>query len=162
MPLLMPQWNKIMADADLTITRFCYADTGTFGMMTVSGYHLYTVEQPWNGNKQGASCIPEGDYTCKPAYYHRGGYKAIEIFGNNPEWIKDGRSKILIHKANWPHQLRGCIAPVSDWGCVSDMVGGPDSGNAFKIVMDAFGSNDFLLRIQRISLPDMEKYLDAN
>lgn len=127
---------------DLTIERFCYAFDGTFGTVEIGGYELYTVEQPWNDNKRGASCIPEGSYTCVPSFYHRGNYKAIEIMG-----VPGGRTRILFHKANWPHQLRGCIAPVSDWGCVSDMIGGPNSGNAFAILMEHFGDHEFQLEV---------------
>jgi hypothetical protein len=126
----------------LTITRFCYADDGTFGTMNVAGYKLYTVEQPWNDNRQGVSCIPEGEYVCKPDYYHRGGYPAIEITD-----VPGGRSRILMHKANWPHQLRGCIAPVWDWGCVNDIVGGPNSGKAFDLLMEHYGQDAFYLSI---------------
>lgn len=129
----------------LVITRFCYASDGTYGTMTVGGYQLFTVEQAWNNNRVGASCIPEGTYRCAPSYYHRGGYPAIEVFG-----VPGGRTRILFHKANWPHQLRGCIAPVSDWGCVSDMVGGADSARAFQILMDNYGDREFDLEIKRI------------
>lgn len=125
----------------LAIERFAYTPEGTFGRMTINGYTLYTVEQPWNGNLVGASCIPQGVYECVPSYYHRGGYKAVEVTG------VAGRSQIKIHKANWPHQLRGCIAPVSDFGCVSDMVGGSNSSRAFKMFMEEYGSERFTLRI---------------
>lgn len=139
---------------DLTITRFCYAPDGTFGSMTIDGYDLYTIEQPWNNNKKGASCIPEGLYTCVPSFYHRGGYKAVEITG-----VPGGRTRILFHKANWPHQLRGCIAPVSDWGCVNDMIGGPDSGNAFTIFMDHYGDHSFVLLVTHTTIDFEDHWL---
>ncbi len=132
---------------ELVIERFCYAEDGTFGRYSLGGYHWFTIEQPWNNNMAGASCIPEGSYICKPDFFHRGNYKSVEITD-----VPGGRSRILFHKANWPHQLRGCIAPVSEWGCVGDMVGGPNSKRAFDFFMAELGSKVFKLKVTRTDL----------
>jgi hypothetical protein len=48
--------------------------------------------------------IPDGTYTCKRDWYHRGNYETFEI-------IVEGRDRILVHGANYADQLEGCIAP---------------------------------------------------
>lgn len=62
-----------------------------------------TLELPWKNNANNISCIPEGEY--------------IAEVHNSPNfgkclWLKEveDRSEILIHPANYVHQLRGCIA----------------------------------------------------
>lgn len=63
----------------------------------------YALERLWEGNKRRVSCIPSGQYKTKP-YSSRRYPKVCEI--QNVE----NRDKILIHAANYPHQLMGCIA----------------------------------------------------
>jgi hypothetical protein len=62
-----------------------------------------TLELPWRENRREVSCIPEGEYVLK----HRQSKK----YGKHLH-IKHvpGRSYILIHSANYFHQLLGCIA----------------------------------------------------
>lgn len=129
--------------APVTLERFAYAPSGTFGMMSLpSGMTLFTAEQPWNDNRPRRSCIPEGEYWCKPRRYNRGDYDAIEILD------VEGRKHILFHKANWPHQLMGCIAPGVSFGCVSGMVGVPSSGTAFDALMKELGTKKWRLNIR--------------
>jgi len=89
---------------NLTLTRFAYLDNGVFGRLVLpSGIRLYTVERPWLDNATSVSCIPEGRYRIKPRHYFGGGYDAYEIC-NVP-----GRTHILFHVANWPHDVEGCV-----------------------------------------------------
>ncbi len=62
------------------------------------------MERPWLNNAVRLSCIPAGVYT---VVRHDSPSKG-ECF-----WIKDvpNRTHILIHVANWAHELMGCIAP---------------------------------------------------
>lgn len=67
----------------------------------------YSIELPWEGNKRGISCIPEGRYELRRRFSKRFRWH-LEVCG------VEGRSFILIHSANYAiRDLRGCIAPVS-------------------------------------------------
>ena len=92
---------------------------GTFGVLLVDGQKFaVTCEQPWNDNAHGASCIPVGDYELHPydsaahgqtVVFHN---PALNIYGTPadiPAGV-NGRSLCEIHSANWPFQLRGCVA----------------------------------------------------
>jgi hypothetical protein len=93
--------------------------TGEYGRLLIDGALICaTCEQPWNKNKQGASCIPAGDYRLLPFDSPAHGHTVVfhnpllKIYGT-PEMIPPGvagRSLCEIHNANWPFQLRGCIA----------------------------------------------------
>ena len=88
----------------LTLDRLAYLDQGTFGrLLFPSGISLYTVERPWINNAPRISCIPEGEYSLVPKQFFRGGYQTYELVE------VPGRSHILIHIANWPHEVEGCI-----------------------------------------------------
>jgi len=64
---------------------------------------LESLELPWLGNKPMESCIPAGDYLCRRSYYNRGGYDAYEITA------VPNRTHILIHVANYPRDVVGCV-----------------------------------------------------
>lgn len=128
----------------LTLVRWCYADFGTFGRLSIAGETVYTVERAWLGNEPFVSCIPEGVYRCRSRWYYKGDYEAIEIT-QVPR-----RSAILIHKANWPRQLAGCVAP-NAWlapGDESCPMRGVNSREAFAMLMNAVGGRDFMLEIK--------------
>lgn len=104
---------------------------------------MYSIECPWLDNKVNLSSIPDGVYICKPDYYHGGDYPAVEITG------VPGRTRILFHMANWPYQLKGCIAlnariGPGNWACP---MRGFSSKPAFEHFMAHFGSEDFLLNL---------------
>ena len=95
------------------------SDHGEYGQMLIDGQvFCATCEQPWNDNRFGASCIPEGTYELLPydspahgktVVFHN---PSLKIFGT-PRMIPpgmSGRSLCEIHNANWPFQLRGCVA----------------------------------------------------
>lgn len=64
-----------------------------------------TLELPWRKNAKSISCIPVGKYKVRYRYseIHR-----IKV----AYWLPDvpNRTGILIHSANEPHELQGCIA----------------------------------------------------
>lgn len=77
----------------------------TLGIIILNGeFVCCTVERPWLDNIQNKSCIPCGIYLIEWGYSER--------FGESLR-LRDvpGRSGILIHKANFAKELRGCIAP---------------------------------------------------
>jgi len=99
----------------LLIERFAYTRYGTLGQFDLEaddGAGLvagYTVELPWRDNRVNESCIPVG------------GYRAIRhdspTFGSTL-WLQDvpERTEILVHVANSPADLDGCIGPGDDYG----------------------------------------------
>lgn len=93
----------------ILIERFAYTKYGTVGILHYRQFSAYTIELPWLHNRVGESCIP-------PA-----AYKAIrhESPRHGPSlWIKGvpGRSEILMHVANGPHELDGCIGVGNAYG----------------------------------------------
>ena len=62
-----------------------------------------TLELPDKNNHPEISCIPTGEYTCKPY--------SSEKYPNTWQVMDvTGRSLILIHKGNFLLDIRGCIA----------------------------------------------------
>lgn len=99
-----------MKAKSLTIIRFSGEKNQTLGSGVLLSaqldtlFEFKTVELPWKDNERRISCIPPGIYTA--------------IKHHSPKfgpclWIQDvpGRSEILIHPANFWHDLLGCIAP---------------------------------------------------
>lgn len=129
---------------DLNLTRFCYAPTGTFGEFDCGIAKLYTVERPWLDNVPTLSCIPEGDFLCKPKHFNHGGYNAVEITN-----VKN-RDNILFHIANKPLEVLGCIGVGLQLGIVDNSWAVLNSAAAFKIFMEEFGLEPFNLHIWQI------------
>jgi hypothetical protein len=85
-----------------------YLEKGTNGALFYNGaFVCFTIELPWNDNKKGLSCIPEGTYTL-------GIRQSVKFQEHLIVQGVVGRASILIHPANNAlKELRGCIAPVS-------------------------------------------------
>lgn len=118
----------------ITVTRRAQdidSDYGVFGLLEVDGAIAgYTTEQPWRDNAKGRSCVPAGEYELLPHNSTKYGPVVVlsnpdlDVYpyeGDVPE-AKRGvaRATCLIHAANWPDQLQGCIAP----GAKITMIGG--------------------------------------
>ncbi len=124
------------------IERFCYSIKGTFGWLTTpSGARYATVERPWLKNERGESCIPIGLYFCEPRRFNKGGYDAIHI-----KDVPD-RSHILMHIANFPDEVEGCIGINRRHGVLDNQWAGIDSRNAFRSLMQEMGGKKFKLSI---------------
>jgi hypothetical protein len=117
---------------DLMLVRWAYGRTFTLGSLPIAGQVLATIERPWIpdpdtdtelAGKENESCVPDGEYTLRPHYSEK--YPAdswayalvnpgLGVYYSDadiPAGQKYGRSKILIHPANYVRQLQGCIAP---------------------------------------------------
>lgn len=143
-----------MATPDATLWRYAYCEFGTYGFWDLpDGTRVWTCEQPWRQNAVGASCIPEGTYRCVPGYFNRKSMDVIEITTDGHKFIVNGvvRDEILVHPANWPSQLRGCVAPGlhlmgRDTSKPIEQFGvGATSGAAFAKIMAAWGGKTFSL-----------------
>lgn len=98
-------------DGQLKLARFDRLDEGVFGKLIFpDGWWCYTVERPWLDNKPNVSCIPDGVYYLGLRYsptvqrITRGRYSE----GWEVQDVPD-RTFIMVHPANWPTDLNGCI-----------------------------------------------------
>lgn len=120
--------------ANVTIKR-AYLPSGTFGDLYVDDQFVcYTVERPWLNNKANVSCIPEGLYQLEAYLSPSHGHSFI-VSGNTVEKFTNASQKrwgILLHAANLPRQLAGCIAPVNHLGIIKGQYGGLSSRAAVE------------------------------
>jgi hypothetical protein len=88
---------------EVMLKRVSYTRKGTFGVLTKGGTPLcVTLEDPWEGNERGVSCIPVGRYRVEK---HSGTkFKDAWVLKNVP-----GRTAILIHIGNSIEDTSGCI-----------------------------------------------------
>ena len=136
--------------AEILLERFNYgfnvdnAVSGTFGRMYLpSGQILYTCERPWMGNQPSVSCIPEGEYTLLKRE------SPVVVRSTDGKYIEGwevcevpGRTYIMIHPANWPHQLQGCISVGVRYTKIMDKLGVSHSRDAFDIFMSTLSGED--------------------
>jgi hypothetical protein len=87
------------------------------GILTLDNHTWFTIEQPWNNNLQGHSCVPKGTYELIPhnSPKHPNTWAlhnpSNNIYAEESMAPVGGRFDCLIHPANWAFQLEGCIAP---------------------------------------------------
>lgn len=86
----------------IVLERFCYHPEGTLGVIRLDGDLFYSIEKPWLDNARSVSCIPVGTYQT--------GWRKSPKFGQTWQ-IEDvtDRTYILIHVANYPSDVHGCI-----------------------------------------------------
>lgn len=87
----------------MKLTRFVKNSEVTLGRLDFAGKHFFTVERPWLDNKPNVSCIPDGNYKVKRVDSPKFGDDMWEIIN-----VAD-RTHILIHVANSPHNVKGCV-----------------------------------------------------
>ena len=93
----------------LSLIRTHHSDTQTIGKLFVKDenekvlFECFTLELPWKNNLKQKSCIPPGYYKVRPRVSAKYG-RHLHIL-DVPH-----RDFILIHEANFVHQLLGCIA----------------------------------------------------
>jgi hypothetical protein len=106
----------------ITLTRHEYGEQGTRGRLVLpDGWECLTIELPWRGNRVGKSCVPEGVYDLA---LRRSGVVERTTNGDYLEGWEvtgvPGRTYIMVHVANVPSELAGCIAvgqrPSTMWG----------------------------------------------
>ena len=132
------------------LRRLEHTDDGTFGVFIFpSGAFSYSLELPWKGNQQNVSCIPTGEYLCKPRLSNRFGktYHVTDV----PD-----RSYILIHAANLAGDvslgkrthLAGCIAPGQYRGSLAGQRAVLASRSALTRFHRALNWQDFILVVE--------------
>lgn len=121
----------------ITLERFSYAPDGTFGRLTLPcGWSCFTVERPWLDNRPRESCIPDGVYrmsrrrspvverTSDGDYLE--GWEVCDV---------PGRSYIMIHPGNWPHNFKGCIGVGRSYAVIQGTTGVSHSRITFAELM---------------------------
>ena len=112
-------------NTDLVLERFNHEPTGTFGrLMFPTGETFFTVEREWNNNVPFESCIPPGLYYLEKRESNVVRQTSAGEFHEGWE-IMDviGRDDCMIHPANWPSDLAGCIGVGLDYTVAQDRKG---------------------------------------
>lgn len=133
-----------------------YFPHGTFGFFCDENHNeiCKSVERKWDDNKKGASCVPEGDYRITPHKSPKFGdcYILESMDSDIVAKSENGvalRTHILIHKANLPEQLEGCVATGLDFGVLNGKWAVLNSRDAFGILMSHLGGEPAILHIQK-------------
>lgn len=127
--------------AHLVLIRYSYAPYGTYGCMYAGSQQLWTVEQPWRQNMRQRSCVPEGKYQIirhNSAKYPNSFAlvnHALDVWYQPGPGVPDhARKAILIHPANVPEDLAGCIAPGMALGYMRNRLAVTQSRVAMDVV----------------------------
>ncbi|UTM59214.1 DUF5675 family protein [Photobacterium sp. CCB-ST2H9] len=130
-----------------------YFEHGTYGTLHREDGSTVCcmVERPFLNNKKGESCVPEGTYTLYPHQSPKfGNCYALEAESLGvTRYGPSQRTHILIHKANSPSQLQGCLAPGVDFGFVGNEWAVLNSAAAFHNLMDELAGAPAVLTIQK-------------
>lgn len=109
---------------------------GRRGTLEIAGLSFYTIERTG-----GYVTLPAGEFECvmeqQPKHNNRRVFR-VKVDGEHGHHVKNNRGEfaaILIHAANYPHQIVGCVAP----GRTKILHGVGDSGNAMKDIFQACG-----------------------
>jgi hypothetical protein len=116
--------------------------TPTLGIVRWDDELLYTLEDRWNGNAIGDSCIPDGVYRCAPRRFNAGRYLAVGVDG------VPGRTQILIHRGNVPTDVRGCIVLGTRLSTMLGQVAVADSAGAWDRFFPVWGHLEFDLVVK--------------
>lgn len=140
---------------ELYLHRFQQGAGGTFGLLTIGGKVplCLTCEDPWNDNKTGISCIPEGIYPCKARVSAK--YKNHWILENTSP-----RELILIHNGNTINDTRGCILVGNQLGMVGGKTAVLNSVKTLNKLREILPDR-FTLHITNLHRQALPKTLDA-
>jgi len=101
------------------------------------------MEKPWRDNQKNISCIPEGNYWCKP---HDGKHKETWVVMDVPD-----RNGIVFHIGNTERDTGGCILPGTTIGNLGGLRAVLGSGIAMEKLRSYIGlSTGFDLTIKSV------------
>ena len=98
---------------NIELIRYGNTEKGVFGEIVIGGNKYKTVERPYLDNLPNISSVPAGVYKLEPHESERWGStwalvnKSLGVHHWPGEGVK--RFAILLHVANRPHELAGCI-----------------------------------------------------
>ena len=125
----------------ITIKRFAYHPQGTLGVMQVPAnnvHQFYTIERPWLDNKPFESWNPLGEYTLK-------WQESLKFDWCYEVENVEGRTHILLHVANYPTDVVGCIG--LGLSLMGDRIAVGNSRAAMAAFHDVTGGKPWQLRI---------------
>lgn len=109
---------------------------------------FYTLEDPWNNNEVGNSCIPIGEYGLVLGMFYGGdGVGGKKDYPTYELQNVSGRDLIKIHVANMITQLLGCIALGLELGYMNNLWCVQKSQLAFDTFMSEMDGRSGLLKI---------------
>lgn len=125
---------------------------GTFGTMYYNGKPFCkTVEREWKNNEQNVSCIPAGLYRLEwhdSAKYGRRLHLVAKSLGVTIAGPSQ-RTHCLLHPANFPHELIGCIAPGKEFAVMGRFIGVTHSRDTLNNLEDLVIEDGCDLLIER-------------
>jgi len=135
----------------------------TQGFMSFPGTLLATIEQEWRevnrpGGETNNSCVPDGTYRLFP-HTRPDGKEVVALINETlgVYYLEDdlppegGRYLILIHIANWSHNVVGCIGPGLGKASHTDGPMVTSSKVAMQKIMDYINDDDAELEIRWIT-----------
>ena len=128
----------------VTITRTESSPMVTLGNLKIDGGDhpiIYTLEEPWKKNLKSVSCIPVGEYVCKP--HSSAKFPNVWEITNVPN-----RSAILIHNGNTTNDVEGCVLVGLKHGKIGNLDAVLDSRKALDILRSIIGERNFTLTIK--------------
>ena len=127
-----------MVVPEIPLDRFCYHPEGTLGKIELDGETFWTIERPWKNNEPNVSCIPIGLYKMER--------RVSPKFGET--WYMPDvpdRTWILMHVANFPKDVQGCIG--LGMGLMGDRIAVSQSKKAIALFEEMTVGKEWLLRI---------------
>jgi hypothetical protein len=139
----------------LTLTRYGSTPYGVFGDITAGDQVFYTIEQIWNDNRKGQSCVPLGEYlllwqpttTNVPASY--GGHTWY-LEGDTVSALHESakaRTRCAFHVANTSADVRGCVGVGEVLTSLAGQWAVGRSRNAMERLLQEIGKGDHYLNI---------------
>ncbi len=131
-----------------------YFDFGTYSTLHRAPFGDLVccfVERAEGGNVAGISCVPEGIYDLLPhkspkfgdCYALSAPTLGVTVYGPSL------RTHCLIHKANKPSQLEGCLAPGLNFGFIGNEWAVTNSTQAFNDLMKELDGEAAILTITK-------------
>jgi hypothetical protein len=127
----------------MILRRFRSDEGGTFGTLELDGHMFFTVEKPWKDNKPFESCIPEGEYSLVPHGNYGSDGDVLALVGETVSHYEDpdyARYACLIHTANYPADVVGCIGLGDNYNANLSMVA--NSRQSIKDFYDIISPNE--------------------
>lgn len=87
-------------------------EVGRFGTLEIDNHVFFTVEKPWKDNTPFKSCVPTGEYALVPHGEYGKDGDVLALVGETVSHYEDPNFKryaCLIHTANYPKDVVGCI-----------------------------------------------------
>lgn len=127
---------------------------GTFGELTVGDILFKTVEREWLDNKGFVSCVPNGLYSLSPHHSQKKG--DCFILENHQlnvyKFDTTHRYAILIHIANFPNEVQGCIGIGKQLTYINGELGVTHSAASLQELQQILKDDEHQLQINWIHL----------